>query len=78
MLHIHIEKFEKDKQTKTLFIEELEHQLYIQCMLPFSHLGRGKHFGELALSMDNKHNVRAASVSCLSNCIFATLKKTDY
>lgn len=52
--------------------------MFTQLMIPFSHLGYGKYFGELALSADNKLNKRAASVICRSECTFATLTKSDY
>lgn len=47
-------------------------------MIPFSHLGKCKSFGELALSIENKAALRMASVICLTDCIFATLAKSDY
>jgi hypothetical protein len=42
----------QSKALKSLFdyIKELEHLRYIQLMNPFSLLGLGMHFGELALA----------------------------
>jgi CRP-like cAMP-binding protein len=52
-------------------------------MIPFSHLGPGKCFGELALQIDklnpNKPSPkRAATIVCIENCKFATMSKDDY
>jgi len=53
-----------------------------QYMIPVSHLGVGKTFGELALQV-NKENpkiipMRAATVTCIKSCKFATMSKSDY
>jgi hypothetical protein len=51
-------------------------------MVPFSHLGIGKSFGELALAVNkdfpNKNIPRAASVVCQRDSIFAVINKSDY
>jgi hypothetical protein len=51
-------------------------------MIPVVHLGSGKYFGELAISINkenpNKVITRAATVECLTNCYFGTLCKSDY
>lgn len=53
--------------------------MYQECLLPFSHLGVGKYFGQLALEADNKGSKRAASViSMTDNCLVATLHRNDY
>lgn len=51
-------------------------------MIPISHIGTGKTFGELALQI-NKENPnrvvsRAATITCITNCKFATMSKTNY
>lgn len=51
-------------------------------MIPYSHLGVGKTFGELALQINKEHPnrpiTRAATIYCLANCEFATMSKQDY
>jgi hypothetical protein len=50
-------------------------------MVPFCQLGVGKAFGELALQVTtskDKELPRAATVRCLTNCIFATMHKAEY
>jgi|LakMenE18May11ns_1017448.scaffolds.fasta_scaffold9488164_1 CRP-like cAMP-binding protein len=51
-------------------------------MIPVLHLGSGKDFGELALKIDKtnptKIAARAATVVCLTDCKFATMRKQDY
>ena len=53
-----------------------------ELMIPFSHLGKGKTFGELALQInkDNPHKsiTRAATITCITKCQFATMSKQDY
>jgi hypothetical protein len=47
----------------------MEHMRYVELMIPFSHLGVGKTFGDLALqgNLDEK-NYRAANVYCREKC----------
>jgi hypothetical protein len=48
-------------------------------MIPYSHLGVGKTFGELALQINkefpNRPITRAATITCVTNCEFATMSK---
>ena len=53
-----------------------------ECFSPFSMLGPGKHFGDLALFIqkeeknnDPKPVLRAATIKCVTECSFATLSK---
>ena len=51
----------------------------LELMIPFSHLGKGKTFGELALQVnkENPHKLitRAATITCITKCKFATMSK---
>ena len=47
-------------------------------MMPFSHLGKGKWFGEYALQKDGDKKSRQATVVCMSDCSLATLRLKDY
>lgn len=54
-----------------------------ELMIPYVHLGGGKYFGELAISI-NKDNPnksttrRAATIKCITECQFAIMSKSDY
>ena len=52
-------------------------------MIPVSHIGPGKSFGELAVQKDqskkfHKGKKRKASILCLTDCKFAVMNKKDY
>jgi hypothetical protein len=63
-------------------LNSLEEVKRFELMIPYSHLGPGKYFGELALqeNLENPSKLitRAATVCCIDNCSFATLNKKDY
>lgn len=68
----------KNKDTLEILIEAKKNEL----MIPYSHIGSGKFFGEIALQI-NKENptkkiTRAATIVCLTQCKFAIMSKTDY
>jgi len=63
------EDIKRYKQT----VQDIEHppQWFVQVV----RLSAGKSFGELALINDAP---RAASIQCLTTCLFATLERKDY
>jgi hypothetical protein len=72
--------FEMENESAELWI--LKDRKVNEYMLPVSHIGAGRTFGELALQVNKKnpHKVpqRAASVTCILPCKFATMGKKDY
>ena len=56
--------------------------MYLELMLPIHHLGKGCHFGELALKYDPNHPLkktsRQATILCLEKTKFITIERNDY
>ena len=67
--HINLTPFEKKN------LQELEKLQKIEWFVEVHKLSEGGSFGELALINDKP---RAATLTCLSDCIFAVIGRADY